>query len=335
MAIGGAGCLCLLALGCEKPDPIRTYQVAKDPVHVHRDRIEWKPPPDWIEWTGDEQTRTYAAFTLDDTPPPLEMTVTILERKAPEAADVTANVNRWQRQLQLPESAKNEVEQLAKKTSFDGREAYTVDLLGPPGPDQKRILGAMAIEGDRVWFFKVMGSSSRVEKHKQEFHDFLSTLKLNGPRKEMSDNLAYTAPPGWINGGERPMRLLTFLAGDASDPAEVMVTKLGGTSFGGLLGNINRWRAQVGLAPVAKVEDQPSEKIRLAGKDAAYFDFTGPGTPEKPNRRMLLVMTVSNNEVWFFKIIGPQQLVAAEKKNFDDFLKSIELAPARSPGGDE
>src|SRR6185436_2203005 len=216
---GGLGCLCLLALGCEKEDPIRTYQVAKDPVHVHHDRIEWKAPVDWVEWTGDEETRTYAGFTLEDALPPLEMTVTILGRDAPEAADVAANVNRWQRQLKAPLSSKEQVDQLAKKISLDGREAYTVDLLGPAGDDQKRILGAMAIEGDRVWFFKIMGPSARVEKHKKEFEDFLSTLKLNGPRKEFKGPLAFTTPPGWINAGDRPVVFLTFLAGDTSDPA--------------------------------------------------------------------------------------------------------------------
>ena len=328
-AVGGIGCLCLLALGCEKEDPIRVYQAPKEPAHVHRERIEWKIPADWVEWTGDAQTNTYAGFTLEATTPPLEMTVTILPRQAPSAADVTANVNRWQAQIKMPLSPQEEVDRLAQKLSIDGREGYAVDLSGP----ENRILGAMAVEGDRVWFFKIMGASARVEKHKQEFQDFLSSLKLNGPRKEFKGQLAFNTPPGWSNAGDRPMRELTFLVGNSADPAEVMVTRLPGTSFGTILDNINRWRAQVGLAPAAKVEDQPSEKIKLAGADAAYFDFVGPGTPEKSNRRMLLAMTVNSNEVWFFKIIGPQQLVAAEKKNFEDFLKSIEMLGTEAAGG--
>ena len=88
-AAGGLGCLCLLALGCEKDEPIRAYQAPKEPAHVHRERIEWKAAPDWIEWTGDEQTQSYAGFTLEESQPPLEMTVTYLPRQAPEAADVT------------------------------------------------------------------------------------------------------------------------------------------------------------------------------------------------------------------------------------------------------
>jgi hypothetical protein len=186
----------------------------------------------------------------------------------------------------------------------------------------------MVLEGDRVWFFKVMGAAARIEKHKSEFEQFVSSLKLTGPRKEMKDELAWNTPKGWTFGDERPMRFLTFFAGEQADPAEVIVTKLAGTSFGEILDNINRWRAQVGLAPVTKLEDQPSEPITLAGNPARYFDFNGPGTPEKPNRRMLLVMSVTNGDVWFFKMIGSQQLVESQKKNFDTFLKSVEIVGA-------
>jgi len=329
---GGVGCLCLLALGCNREEPIKAYQAPKEPAHVHRDRIEWKTPADWIEWPGEEQTTdplpTYAGFTVEDADPALEMRVTYLAREAPGAANVQANVNRWQRQLGMPGSSQEEVSQLAKKVMVDGREGYVVDLLGPAGEGQKRILGAMVVEGERVWFFKVMGTAERVGKHKKEFEEFVSSLKLNGPRKETREELSWVTPKGWENGGEKPLRVLTFFAGDKSDPAEVMVTRLRGAQFGDILENINRWRAQVGLGPVTKVEDQPSERIPLAGNSAAYFDFTGPGNEQRPNRRMLLVMSVNNNDVWFFKMIGPQQVIASEKTNFEEFLKSVDVAAA-------
>src|SRR3954469_20516144 len=157
--LAGVG-FCLFALGCEKEDPIRAYQTPKEPAHVHHERIEWKTPADWVEWPGDEMT--YAGFTVEDGEPVLEMTVTYLLRaEAPNAADVTANVNRWQRQLGMPGSSKEEVSQLAKKMSVDGRDGYQVDLLGPAGEVQKRILAATVTEGDRVWYFKMMGATAR------------------------------------------------------------------------------------------------------------------------------------------------------------------------------
>src|SRR6267142_3194878 len=137
---GGAGCLCFLALGCNREEPIKAYQAPKEPAHVHRERIEWKLPVDWIEWPGDGEL-TYAGFTVEDSDPALEMTVTTLSRRdAPSAADVTANVNRWQRQLEMPGSSPEEIAQLAKRVKVDGLEGYVVNLLGPAGDSQKRIL---------------------------------------------------------------------------------------------------------------------------------------------------------------------------------------------------
>src|SRR5437016_1875685 len=87
--------VCFLAQGCDKEDPMRVYSAPKEPAHARLERIEWKTPPDWVEWTGDEQS--YAGFTIEDSDPALEMTVTYLGREAPSAADVVANVHRWQR----------------------------------------------------------------------------------------------------------------------------------------------------------------------------------------------------------------------------------------------
>jgi capsid portal protein len=58
---------------------------------------------------------------------------------------------------------------------------------------------------------------------------------------------------------------------------------------------------------------------------ALFFDFSGPGNPENPNQRMLLVMSMINDDVWFFKMTGTQQVVESEKGKFDEFLKSVEF----------
>ena len=199
----------------------------------------------------------------------------------------------------------------------DGRAVFQVDLKGSDEGGQKRILAAMAVDGDRVWFFKLMGPTARLEKHKAEFDQFVPSLRFNAFRnsaaeKGNKDGLAWTKPIGWEYGGEVQFRVLTMFGGDALDPVEVIVSKLGGTSFGAILDNINRWRGQVGLPPVTNENDQPKQPMQLAGNPAVFFDLSGPGTAESPNQRMLLVMTMVNNDVWFFKMIGEQQVVASE-----------------------
>src|SRR5438128_2778116 len=218
----GVGFVCFLALGCNREEPIKAYQAPKEAAHVNRERIEWKTPAEWVEWPGDEE-QTYAGFTLEDLDPLLELTVTYLGREAPGAANVQANVNRWERQLRMPASSKEEVRRLVNKVIVDERPLFMVDLMGPAGVDQKRILGAMVLEGDRVWFFKLMGATARIEKHKKEFDQFVSSLKFNGPRdmgpqRGMKDELVWTKPSGWQYGPEGRVqivpRVVTVLAGD-------------------------------------------------------------------------------------------------------------------------
>src|SRR5882672_7518032 len=99
--------LCAFIAGCDREDPIKAYQAPREPAKTHHDRLEWTTPGQWIEWPGDEQpdaggVRTYVGFTLDGQQPPLELAVTVFDRASPSAADVPANVNRWERQVGKP-----------------------------------------------------------------------------------------------------------------------------------------------------------------------------------------------------------------------------------------
>jgi hypothetical protein len=328
----------LAGLGCEREGEIRAYKTNKEPAHVHRDRLEWVVSGEWVEWPGDEQS--YAGFTLDEGKPALELVISALPREAASAADVVANVNRWQRQMGMAASSGEEVNKLVKQVVVnDDRVVSVVDLKGPSG---NRTLAAMAVEADRVWFFTVKGAAERIEARKKEFEEFIASLKFHGPKdsgRESKGALSHARPAGWVEGPERPMRELTYFAGPEGAVAEVSVTKLGGTTFGDILTNINRWRGQVGLEPVGKAEDQPVEKKEIGGNLAACFDFVGPGErstgsklpvaqgqePAVAQKRMLFVMMAVENDVWFFKMIGPGKTVGEEKGNFEGFVKSVEF----------
>ncbi|MBA4120410.1 MAG: hypothetical protein C0513_06900 [Isosphaera sp.] len=64
----------------------------------------------------------------------------------------------------------------------------------------------------------------------------------------------WTVPQGWTEDPTpRQMRLATYLAPDPAGPVEVAVTRFAGR-VGGELANINRWRGQMGLAPLGEGE---------------------------------------------------------------------------------
>lgn len=120
----------------------------------------------------------------------------------------------------------------------------------------------------------------------------------------------------------RMMREATFLVGDPAKKTEVIVTKLNGPA-GGMLENVNRWRGQVGLPPVAAVNEAEIPKVKVGGKDAMVFDLAGP--PDKPTKRQVQAVAQRDDGTYYIKIIGDAELVGQQKAAFDRFLASIEF----------
>ena len=88
--------------------------------------------------------------------------------------------------------------------------------------------------------------------------------------------LTWTLPAGWQEVTPGPMRLAQFaVAGPGGKKAEVSIVMMGGTA-GGELGNVNRWRGQVSLPPVAAAEvSKLGEKSETAGAETKLYDLVG------------------------------------------------------------
>lgn len=71
------------------------------------------------------------------------------------------------------------------------------------------------------------------------------------PESERDRESPWRVPAGWtLDPTPRSMRLATYLAPDPAGPVEVAVTRFAGR-VGGELANLNRWRDQMGLPPIA------------------------------------------------------------------------------------
>ena len=87
-------------------------------------------------------------------------------------------------------------------------------------------------------------------------------------------------------------------------------------TVGGDLANVNRWRDQLGLPPVASL-DGAVELIEANGLRLVVFDGANAG------RRILGAILPRPGETWFFKLTGPDALVARDKPAFLDFLRTV------------
>jgi hypothetical protein len=133
--------------------------------------------------------------------------------------------------------------------------------------------------------------------------------------------LTWTAPATWTAKPNGSMRKASFaIKGDGAE-ADFAITAFPGDT-GGLHANLNRWRGQVGLPPASPAElDAAVQHVEGQGFHFDVVDFVG--TSGNPPTRLLGAITTYGGNSWFFKLIGPDQIVAAEKPAYLEFLKSV------------
>lgn len=137
--------------------------------------------------------------------------------------------------------------------------------------------------------------------------------------------LTWTAPAHWTLTPGPAMRKATYLikAAGTADEAELTVTAFPG-DVGGDLANLNRWRGQIGLAPITQAElESTTQHLDRNGLHMTVVDVAGTGDGAK---RILGAMVPHDGATWFFKFTGSAALAAKEKAAFTAFLDTIKPA---------
>ena len=140
--------------------------------------------------------------------------------------------------------------------------------------------------------------------------------------------LAWTAPSSWTaKQGASSMRKGTYTIKAEGLPgeAELAITAFPG-DVGGELANVNRWRGQMGLPPVAEAElGSALMRLEKNGLKISVLDIVGSGANAQ---RMLGAMVPHAGATWFFKLTGPDAVVGKAKPDFLAFLETVKPAPA-------
>ena len=264
-------------------------------VHFPGDReIDWSVPEGWTEQPGSGMS--YATFRINEAP--LKLTVT---RLGAEAAAILPNINRWRGQIGLAPMGEAELDKETTRVEIDDATATLVDMTGPGGSS-----GGMGAAP-----FAARSEPSQ------------PAAAQAGDRRP---TIGYTKPAAWK---ERPgsgsMQLVTFDVEEAGERAQVSVVPLPGAA-GGVLENIQRWRGQVDLERVPEDElRRAMQTIDVAGHAAHYVDLVGPASAGASRKRILGVIAERSNESWFFKMIGPAELVGRQKPAFESFVRSVKF----------
>ena len=136
--------------------------------------------------------------------------------------------------------------------------------------------------------------------------------------------LTWTAPAGWQAKPVGAMRKGSYtVPGESGASADLSITAFPG-AVGGDLANVNRWRGQVGLAPLAASELAASiTPIDAIGLKVSLVDLP---SADPAQTRILGAMVPYQGAVWFFKLTGPGPLVASAKPAFVEFLKTVKAS---------
>jgi hypothetical protein len=140
------------------------------------------------------------------------------------------------------------------------------------------------------------------------------------PGMQDTPSLIWTAPSHWRATALGQMRRGSFaVPGNADTEADLSIFVFPG-SAGGLAENINRWRGQIGLEPLAadKLADETMPLRSDSGLEFTVVDMSG-----KNGDRILGAILVQGDSSWFFKLRGSDVLVAKNKPDFLVFLKSV------------
>lgn len=136
--------------------------------------------------------------------------------------------------------------------------------------------------------------------------------------------LVWTAPATWKAKAGSAMRKGSYAVGDAGAEADLSVTAFPG-DVGGEVANVNRWRGQVSLPPLSDAE-VAAGVTRLTANNLAItiVDFAGTGANAQ---RVLGAIVPFGGATWFFKMIGPDAVVAQARADFLAFVKTVKAAP--------
>ncbi len=333
--------LCLLS-SC-KDEAIRTYRVATDPTvddpigavpeeeaphdhAAHSDSVVWDTPADWKQ----EQPGQFliAAYT-----PSGGGRVTV-SKLAGDGGGLAANINRWRGQVGLKPVAENEAIGQSLKLADSDEVMQLFNLTSEDsGNDAEGILAAVLPLKTETWYFKFTGPVGVLREAEKTFAEFLRTIRMANsqesspsaaPTPARPKGIEVTAPDGWKPSEGSSMRAASFtVTGPDGDSADVSVVPIPGES-GSVLDNVNRWRSQLKLDPLASADD-PAIGTKVPGPAGEILVSHMTSIEPILNGKKAAISTAILSRpgtTWFFKITGDAEVVEANREKFAAFVRS-------------
>ena len=312
--------------------------------------LAWKTPEAWTEVAPGEMR--LASFNVKGSDGK-QADMSIIPLPGLAGGDAP-NVNRWRGQVGLKPATPEEIEKTGETIETGSQPAKFYELTGtnPSSGDPTRVLGVIQHRDGTAWFFKMTGDDAVVAAQKPAFLEFLKSLNFataaaataalppNHPPMGGGDMMGamppatgeissegkpnWQVPSGWaeIPGGQFLIAKFT-IAGAGEAKATVNVSTSAGDG-GGLAGNVNRWRKQLGLAEFSAAELASEVKaLDIAGGKASLVDFSGKDARSGQPARLVGAIVPQDGQTWFYKLMGDASVVESQKDAFTKFVQGV------------
>lgn len=175
----------------------------------------------------------------------------------------------------------------------------------------------------------------------QDPHAGLSAEQMSDMRATEGPRITDEAPLHWKKQAPTAMRQASYLIeGEGGASADVSLVILRGAA-GGKLGNVNRWRGQLGLTEIdGAALERCTKKIATPVGEAVMVELEGlaDGADAMKDGRMLGAIADYKGDGWFYKMRGNAALTAAAKDDFVRWVLSVKPVDGEpsgaSPSGD-
>jgi hypothetical protein len=279
----------IMAHKAEFDQVLRSFRFLEQKDKENDKPVSWTTPPGWK--TEPPTKMRYATLVLNTKDASLDLSITRL----PGGGNVVANINRWRKQLGLNPIAAIDLPKVTTQVKLDSETAVAIDFVGVA---QKSAAMAPGLERQPP----------------------------APPPEAAAPPFEYTMPNGWTPLVEKSSTfpaVVSFQVLEGSQEAKVTVHRLSAES-GSLADNIDRWRRQIGL-PTATAEELKNSvrEFTVSGIRSPYVDLVGPRNSAGEPKRMLAAAIPQGGSIWYFKILGPAELVGRQKAAFEAFMSSV------------
>ncbi len=126
----------------------------------------------------------------------------------------------------------------------------------------------------------------------------------------------WTVPADWKETKPGPMQQARFTVPEKDGAQAEVAVSVFPSDTGGTLQNVNRWRAQLGLAPVTESGLANLVAPLSAAPNALLVDLSNN------DKRMLVAIVPRESIWWFYKLTGGTPAVARAREEFIGFVSS-------------